>query len=320
MRKRPLLRLREGLPNVPRPTEQPLLATRLEGLEPKRRGKVRDIFEVDDGLLLVATDRISAFDVVMNEGIPHKGRVLTFLSEFWFTELAGVVPSHLVTTDVARMPEIAQKNRNLLEGRTMFVRRADPLPVEFVVRGYLAGSGLAEYRETGSICGVKLPKGLTESSRLPEPILTPTTKEHTGHDLPIDFQGVVDRIGKPLAEKTRDVALELFRRAHARAEQRGLLLADTKFEFGLIGGELAWIDEALTPDSSRYWAKAAWKEGEPQNPFDKQLLRNHLLTLKWNKKPPPPPLPADLVQRTSDLYLETAKLLTGRSPLGRSAS
>ncbi len=293
----------------------PLLQADLPNLKRIARGKVRDIYEVEGGLLLVATDRVSAFDVVMNEGIPHKGRVLTFVSEFWFRRLQDVIPNHLITTDVAAMPSSVQPYREQLEGRTMYVKRCKPLPVEFVVRGYLAGSGLKDYKKTGAICGVKLPPGLAESSRLPEPILTPTTKAEVGHDESIDFQGVVDRIGKDLAEQTRAVSLELFQRAHAIAAERGLLLADTKFEFGTLDGKLIWIDEALTPDSSRYWSKATWKEGEPQQPFDKQVLRNYLLKLTWDQKPPAPKLSPEIIEITSDRYLESAKILTGRSPL-----
>lgn len=296
--------------------ETPVLETSLEGLTRIARGKVRDIYAVDGGLLLIATDRVSAFDVVMNEGIPNKGKVLTHVSKFWFDRLADVVPNHLITTDVAKMPAAVRRFESLLAGRTMYVRKAQPLPVEFVVRGYLAGSGLKDYKKTGAICGVKLPAGLVESSRLPEPILTPTTKAAVGHDEPIDFAGVVERIGKDLAEKTRRVSLEIFQRAHAIAEERGLLLADTKFEFGVLDGQLLWIDEALTPDSSRYWSKAAWKEGEPQQPFDKQVLRNYLLSQPWDQKPPPPKLSAEIIAQTAQRYIESARILTGSAPEG----
>lgn len=295
-------------------TDTPILDTSLDGLTRIARGKVRDIYAVEGGLLLIATDRVSAFDVVMNEGIPHKGKVLTHVSKFWFDRLADVVPNHLITTDVAAMPSSVRRFESVLAGRTMYVKKAQPLPVEFVVRGYLAGSGLKDYKKTGAICGVKLPAGLVESSRLPEPILTPTTKAAVGHDEPIDFAGVVERIGKDLAEKTRRVSLELFQRAHAIAEQRGLLLADTKFEFGVLDGELIWIDEALTPDSSRYWSKDAWKEGVAQQPFDKQVLRNYLLAQTWDQKPPPPKLSAEIVGETARRYVETARILTGSAP------
>jgi phosphoribosylaminoimidazole-succinocarboxamide synthase len=297
-------------------TPTPILDTHLEGLKRIARGKVRDIYEIEDGLLLIATDRVSAFDVVMNQGIPNKGKVLTHVSKFWFDKLAGIVPNHLITTDVAAMPKAAQRHEATLAGRTMYVKRCEPLPVEFVVRGYLAGSGLKDYKKTGAICGVKLPSGLAESSRLPEPILTPTTKAAIGHDEPIDFAGVCERIGKDLAEQTRSVSLEIFKRAHAIAEERGLLLADTKFEFGLLDGKLVWIDEALTPDSSRYWAKSAWKEGVAQQPFDKQVLRNYLLAQPWDQKPPPPTLSDEIVAETARRYVETARILTGSAPAG----
>jgi phosphoribosylaminoimidazole-succinocarboxamide synthase len=292
-----------------------LLSADLPGLERVARGKVRDVFAVDDGLLLVATDRVSAFDVVMNEGIPHKGRVLTAVSAFWFDQLRDVVPNHVITTDVTAMPAAVAPHHEVLRGRTTYCRRANPLPVEFVVRGYLAGSGLKEYRAKGSICGVPLPPGLVESSRLPEPILTPTTKAAVGHDEPITFEQVREQLGAKIADRARAVALAIFDRASALAEKRGLLLADTKFEFGLIHGELVWIDEALTPDSSRYWSKAEWKEGVAQQPFDKQVLRDYLLKQDWNQKPPPPPLSPEIVAETSRRYLESARILTGRDVL-----
>ncbi len=293
----------------------PLLDASLDGLTRISRGKVRDIFEVGDDLLLVATDRISAFDVVMNEGIPHKGRVLTHVSEHWFRELADLLPHHMLTTDVDAMPDAVRRHADVLAGRSMLCRRAEPLPVEFVVRGYLAGSGLKEYRKVGSICGVELPPGLEESSRFETPILTPTTKAAVGHDEPMTFAQVEETLGADLARAARDAAIRIFQEAHSRAAEKGLLLADTKFEFGLIEGELVWIDEALTPDSSRYWSKETWKAGEPQQPWDKQVLRNHLLSLDWNKQPPPPPLTDEIVRETSRRYVETAKILTGTSPL-----
>jgi len=293
---------------------EPLLSADLDGLERINRGKVRDIFSVGADLLLVATDRISAFDVVMAEGVPGKGHVLTQVSEFWFQTLAKLVRNHLITTRIDEMPEAVRAHRGVLEGRSMLVRRAEPLPVEFVVRGYLAGSGLSEYRETGSICGIRLPPGLQESSRLPEPILTPTTKSEVGHDQPIDFARVAELIGAELAERTRKVALLIFREAEREAASRGLLLADTKFEFGLLDGELLWIDEALTPDSSRYWSRKTYRAGEPQHPFDKQVMRNYLLKTGWNRQPPPPPLGPEIIAETSARYLESARILTGRTP------
>ena len=293
---------------------KPLLNTDVTGLELISRGKVRDIFTVGNDLLLVATDRISAFDVVMAEGVAGKGQVLTHVSEFWFRRLLGLVPNHLITTDVNEMPAAVRKHADQLAGRSMLVRRAKPFPVEFVVRGYLAGSGLAEYRKVGSICGVSLPRGLVESSRLPEPILTPTTKAEAGHDEPINYAQVEDLIGAEMAAQTRDISLSIFNKAHELAETRGLLLADTKFEFGLLDGELVWIDEALTPDSSRYWSRETYRAGEPQQPFDKQVMRNYLLKTEWNRQPPPPALSREILEETSARYIESARILTGRSP------
>jgi phosphoribosylaminoimidazole-succinocarboxamide synthase len=296
-----------------RDTEAPLLNVELEGLERIHRGKVRDLFRVGGDLLLVTSDRVSAFDVVMNEGVPGKGRVLNQVSAFWFDQLRNILPNHKLTIDVDAMPDSVRRHARVLRGRSMLARATRPLPVEFVVRGYLAGSGLAEYRGAGSICGVPLPAGLQESSRLPEPILTPTTKEQAGHDRPITFDEMSKILGHERARETKAAALALYRAAHDTAEARGLLLADTKFEFGELDGRLIWIDEALTPDSSRYWAKAAWRPGVAQDPFDKQVLRNYLLGLKdWNKAPPPPPLPASIIATTAERYRETARILMGR--------
>lgn len=294
-------------------SESPLLTIDLDGLDLLHRGKVRDLFRVGDDLLLVTSDRVSAFDVVMNEGVPGKGRVLNQVSAFWFDQLRGIIQNHKITIDVDTMPDSVRRHARVLRGRSMLARRTRPLPVEFVVRGYLAGSGLAEYRASGSICGVSLPAGLVESSRLPEPILTPTTKEQAGHDRPITFDEMTTILGAERARETKAAALALYGAAHEYAESRGLLLADTKFEFGELDGRLLWIDEALTPDSSRYWAKAAWRPGVAQDPFDKQVLRNYLLGLSdWNKSPPPPPLPASIIATTAARYRETARILTGR--------
>lgn len=298
----------------------PLLDFTLDGLEHLSRGKVRDNFAVGDDLLLVASDRISAFDVVMNQGIESKGRVLTHVSKYWFEQLTDILPHHMITTDVGAMPDAVKRHAEVLEGRSMLCRRAEPLPVEFVVRGYLAGSGLKEYSKVGSICGVELPPGLVESSRFAEPILTPTTKAEEGHDEPMTFAQVEEALGAPLARAARDAAIGIFKAAHECAADRGLLLADTKFEFGLIEGDLVWIDEALTPDSSRYWAVDKWKEGEPQQPFDKQVLRNHLLSLDWDRNPPPPALSEEILAETSRRYLETARILTGVSAIDGGAA
>jgi len=283
--------------------------THLPGLRLLSRGKVRDLYEVGDDLLLVATDRLSAFDVVLPTPIPDKGRVLTQLSLFWFETLRDVIPNHILSGN--KFPSSLSPFAEQLAGRSMLCRRTRPLPIECVVRGYLAGSGLKDYRATGGICGVPLPPGLRESDRLPEPIFTPSTKATAGHDENISFDETVARIGGPRAEQLRAVSLEIYRRAAAYAEPRGILLADTKFEFGLIGEELIWIDEALTPDSSRFWPAEGYAPGRPQPSFDKQYVRDYLERIGWNKLPPGPELPADVVNATQSKYREAYRLLTG---------
>ncbi|MFQ5845401.1 MAG: phosphoribosylaminoimidazolesuccinocarboxamide synthase [Planctomycetota bacterium] len=282
----------------------------LPGLRRCSRGKVRDIFEAGDHLLLVCTDRFSAFDVVLNQGIPGRGVVLTRLSAFWFALLERICPHHLVTTDLARMPAEAARHADRLRGRTMLVRRLDIVPVECVVRGFLAGSGWKEYRERGSICGVVVPAGLRQSDRLPQPIFTPTTKAHAGHDLPLTFAEVEERTGPRLARRLRERSIELYRAAARHAEERGILLADTKFEFGVADGELCLADEALTPDSSRYWDRDAWEPGRPQESYDKQIVRDWLERSGWDKEPPPPDLSPEIVERVRSRYLEIAGRLT----------
>jgi phosphoribosylaminoimidazole-succinocarboxamide synthase len=294
--------------------------TNLPGIHFLNRGKVRDLYEVDGQLLLIATDRLSAFDVVLPTPIPDKGRVLTQLSLFWFNLLRDVIPNHIVTaTDFP--PELAPY-RAQLEGRTMLCRRTNPLPIECVVRGYLSGSGWKDYRATGKICGIALPPGLRESERLPEAIFTPSTKATSGHDENISFDDVVSRIGGELAEKVRSFSLEIYRRAAAYAEPRGIILADTKFEFGLTGeigsghhfepgGTLIWIDEALTPDSSRFWPADGYQPGRVQPSYDKQYVRDYLERIGWNKQPPGPDLPPDVVAATRDKYREAYRQLTG---------
>ena len=273
------------------------------------RGKVRDLYEVGNDLLLVATDRLSAFDVVLPTPIPDKGRVLTQLSLFWFDKLGDIVPNHVLSgTD---FPAPAGAYRGKLAGRSMLCRRTQPLPVECVVRGYLAGSGWKDYRATGKVCGVTLPPGLHESDRLSAPIFTPSTKATAGHDENISFDDVVARVGGDRAEQLRSISLQIYRRAAAYAEPRGILLADTKFEFGLIGDELIWIDEALTPDSSRFWPAQGYKPGRSQPSFDKQYVRDYLESIGWNKQPPGPQLPPDVVERTRVKYREAYRLLTG---------
>lgn len=279
-------------------------------LKLKGRGKVRDIYDLGDQLLIVATDRISAFDVIMPNPIPDKGAVLNQISRFWFKTTEGIVPNHMISAAVEDFPKECQKYRDLLEGRTMLVRKTRPLPVECVVRGYLSGSGWKEYRKTGEICGIRLPAGLVESSRLEEPIFTPATKEELGaHDENMPFEGMVDRIGPDLAEKVRALSMAIYKRAWDLADKQGIIIADTKFEFGLLGNILILIDEVLTPDSSRFWPKDQYTPGRPQKSFDKQFLRDYLLTLDWDHSPPAPELPQEIIEKTRERYLEAYRRL-----------
>jgi phosphoribosylaminoimidazole-succinocarboxamide synthase len=290
----------------------PVRTTALAGLGPRHQGKVRDIYDLGDRLLLVASDRISAFDVVMNEPIPDKGRILTRLSAFWFRHLSDLTPNHLISLKVADFPPACAPYRDLLQDRTMLVRKCQPLPVECIVRGYLSGSGWAEFRQTGAIGGLSLPAGLVESAKLPEPVFTPSTKAQLGtHDENISFVRMAATVGPDLASRVRDLSLALYRRALAWAEPRGIIIADTKFEFGLAEGELLLIDEVLTPDSSRFWPKDDYRPGGPQKSYDKQYLRDYLESLGWNKKPPPPPLPPEVIAHTRSRYLQALKALTG---------
>jgi phosphoribosylaminoimidazole-succinocarboxamide synthase len=290
----------------------PVMTTSFSGLGPRHQGKVRDIYDLGEALLLVATDRISAFDVVMAEPIPDKGRILTQLSAFWFRHLADLTPNHLISLQVEDFPPACRPFREMLRGRTMLVRKCQPLPVECIVRGYLSGSGWAEYRQGGAIGGLPLPPGLVESQKLPEPLFTPSTKAELGtHDENISFTAMAGRIGAELAAKVRDLSLALYRRALEWAEPRGVIIADTKFEFGLSSGELLLIDEVLTPDSSRFWPQEDYRPGGPQKSYDKQYLRDYLESLGWNKQPPPPPLPADVIANTRARYLQALKALTG---------
>jgi phosphoribosylaminoimidazole-succinocarboxamide synthase len=293
----------------------PVKTTDFAGLGPRHQGKVRDIYDLGEALLLVATDRISAFDVVMNEPIPDKGRILTQLSAFWFKLLADLTPNHLISLQVEEFPAACQPFREILQGRTMLVHKCRPLPVECIVRGFLSGSGWAEYRETGAIGGLPLPAGLVESQKLPEPIFTPSTKAELGtHDENISFDLMGEKIGKELAAQVKDLSLEIYRRALAWAEPRGIIIADTKFEFGLADGadgKLLLIDEVLTPDSSRFWPQEDYKPGGPQKSYDKQYLRDYLESLGWNKQPPPPELPAEVIANTRSRYVQALQNLTG---------
>ncbi len=286
-----------------------VLETHFPGLALVSRGKVRDLYEVDGDLLLVATDRLSAFDVVLPTAIPDKGRVLTQLSLFWFDALQDIVPNHVLSA--TEFPSAAEQFHDQLAGRSMLCRKTQPLPIECVVRGYLAGSGWKDYRTTGKVCGIPLPAGLRESDRLPAAIFTPSTKATAGHDKNISFDEAVARVGGELAEQVRALSLEIYRRAASYAEARGILLADTKFEFGLLGDKLIWIDEALTPDSSRFWPAQGYAPGQPQPSFDKQYVRDYLEQIGWNKQPPGPVLPPEVVARTRDKYREAYRLLTG---------
>jgi phosphoribosylaminoimidazole-succinocarboxamide synthase len=283
--------------------------TDFAGLKLRARGKVRDIYELGDQLLIVATDRLSAFDVVLPTPIPDKGPVLTQLSLFWFEKLASIVPNHVISAD--NFAGVLAPYADALQGRAMLVLRTEPVPIECVVRGYLSGSGWKDYQKTGSVCGIALPAGLRESDRLPEPIFTPSTKATSGHDENISFDDTVARIGQPLAEKLRDTSLAIYKSAAEFASARGIIIADTKFEFGLIGGELIWIDEALTPDSSRFWPGNQYMPGKPQPSFDKQYVRDYLEKIGWNKQSPAPPLPADVVAATRDKYREAYQRVTG---------
>ena len=293
---------------------QPISQTDLPGLKLLKRGKVRDMYDLGDHLLMVATDRISAFDVVMTEPIPDKGIILTQISLFWFEVMKPVVANHVVTGNVDEYPKACRPYAQSLKGRSLLVRKAAPLPIECVARGYISGSGWVSYQESGEICGIKLPPGLKESDRLPEPIFTPATKEDVGiHDINIDIEETRRRIGRELAERVRDLTLTIYRKGAAFAETKGIIIADTKFEFGLVDDDLILIDELLTPDSSRFWPKASYKPGGPQQSYDKQYMRDYLLSTRWNKTPPSPSLPDEVIRNTRQKYLEALRQLSGSS-------
>ena len=301
-----------------------LFETSLHGLTPQRRGKVRDLYIVDDYLLIVATDRISAYDVILDSVIPDKGKVLTQLSAFWFSRTGDVVPHHLVSTIPEQYPESCQPHAEVLRGRSMLVRRTDPIPVECVARGYLAGSGWADYQRTGAVCGVQLPANMRQSDQLPEPIFTPATKATSGHDENITAAQAAEIVGPKLMDRLRELTLALYAHGAAHAESRGIIVADTKFEFGLVrgkghgdakdlrdGDEIVLIDEALTPDSSRFWPQDTYRPGVAQPSFDKQFVRDHLDAIKWDRQPPAPVLPDSVISKTREKYLDAYRLLTG---------
>lgn len=290
-----------------------VLKTEIPGGKLFNRGKVRDIYSAGDNLLIVASDRISAFDVVMNEGIPGKGIVLTQISKFWFEQTAGITSNHFITDDVSKFPEPFNRHGKILKGRSMLVKKSLPLPVECIVRGYLAGSGWKEYRKQGTLHQQPLPDGLQESSKLPEPLFTPSTKAEEGHDLNITYDDMVELVGEKLSRQIRETSLAIYKRGLEIADQKGIIIADTKFEFGHMGDQTILIDEVLTPDSSRFWPKELYSPGRSQPSLDKQYVRDYLETLDWDKTPPPPTLPEEVVHNTSKKYQEILKILTGKT-------
>lgn len=293
------------MPNV-------LLETDLEGLKLFKKGKVRDVYEVDDKLLIIATDRVSAFDVVLPNGIPDKGKTLTQISIYWFNQTKDIVSNHIVATEVKDYPSVLHKFAEILEGRSMLVKKATVLPVECIVRGYLSGSGWKEYQKTGSVCGIKLPEGLVQSAKLSEPIFTPSTKADEGHDVNISFDEMVKIVGNDVAQKLRDITLAVYKRARDIAEKKGIIIADTKMEFATLpNGDIILVDELLTPDSSRFWSVADYKPGKSQDSYDKQIVRDYLLTLNWDQTYPGPTLPDDVVQKTAQRYREILSIITG---------
>ena len=292
-------------------SDNTLLQLDLPGVPKVRSGKVREMFDLGDRLLMVASDRISAYDVVMPNGIPRKGEVLTMFSHFWFNRVADLVPNHLLANADEPLPEAVQSHADQIGRRAMVVKKAQPLAIECVVRGYLAGSGWKEYQKQGTVCGVSLPDGLENSSQLPDPIFTPATKAEEGHDENINFDEAVNIVGKNIAEQARELSIELYKRGRDHAAEKGIIIADTKFEFGIFEGELILIDEVLTPDSSRFWPADLYAPGKSQPSFDKQFVRDYLETLDWDKTPPGPELPAEIVQKTSEKYIEAYTRVTG---------
>lgn len=287
-----------------------VMETNFSDIKLLRRGKVRDVYELEDYLLIVATDRVSAFDVVLPNGIPDKGKVLTQISIYWFNQMKDIIDNHIVATDVEDYPAILHKYKDMLEGRSMFVKKAKPMPVECIVRGYLSGSGWKEYKKSGTVCGIKLPEGLVESSRLDEPIFTPSTKAEEGHDINISFDEMKKIVGDDIGEKLKDASLKVYKKGREMAEKKGIIIADTKMEFGLYENKLILIDELLTPDSSRFWSIKDYRPGKGQDSFDKQIVRDYLLTLDWDQTYPGPALPDDIVQKTAARYREILEILT----------
>lgn len=295
--------------------EQVLIKSNLSEIDLLKRGKVRDVYDLGEQLLIISTDRISCFDVVLPSPIPHKGKVLTSLSLFWFDFTKSVVANHLISTRTEDYPKVLQAYQTMLHGRSMLVRKARPIPVECIVRGYLSGSGWKEYQEKGTVCEKPLPSGLRESEKLPEPIFTPSTKEEVGHDINVSEKYVAKELGEALTARLKTLSIALYQKAAAFAETKGIIIADTKFEFGLIGDEIILIDEVLTPDSSRFWPKDQYSPGQGQPSFDKQYVRDYLETLDWDKKPPAPELPVEVIKETSEKYLKIHQLLTGNKLL-----
>jgi phosphoribosylaminoimidazole-succinocarboxamide synthase len=294
------------------PMDTIVLKTEMPDIVFVKSGKVRDIYAISEFLLLVATDRISAFDVVLPSGIPGKGRVLTQISLYWFEKMKDIIPHHVIASRIMDFPQDLKKYAALLEGRSMLVKNTQPVPVECVVRGYLSGSGWKEYKKTQSVCGIRLPGGLLESARLDEPIFTPTTKEEQGHDMNITFEEVENRVGKELASKLRDMSLSIYGKAREMAEKKGIIIADTKFEFGISNGGLILIDELLTPDSSRFWSVQDYSPGRSQDSYDKQIVRDYLLTLDWDKTYPGPILPGEIIEKTAQRYREILRIITDK--------
>ena len=291
--------------------KETLRLTRIYEYELFKRGKVRDVYDLEDKLLIISTDRISCFDVVLPTCIPFKGKVLTQLSLFWFEFTKDIVPNHFITAKIDDFPSDLHKYKDILEGRSMLVKKAKPIPVECVVRGYLSGSAWKEYQKTQSICGIKLPKGLREADKLPEAIFTPATKEEVGHDMNVTEKFVEEELGKEIAQKLKEISLAIYNKASIYAESKGIIIADTKFEFGIYEGEIILIDEVFTPDSSRFWPKEGYKPGGPQPSFDKQFVRDYLISINWDKRPPPPDLPPEIIEKTSQKYLEALKRIVG---------